>query len=154
MRSQHTHTHFETNFLSFRLKETLAAVVAPQIPEDLMQRGTSPPRDGRLPTCTSPPLTEKPPWPFLNPHLVSFPFYPPLSSSPFSLHLSIPSPCGNRGPPISPQATVNVWHGGAGSQSPQKPAVSMQDAHSEIIRTFIHVKEHRSVGGLLRQVFL
>lgn len=72
-----THTHFETNFLCFRLKETLAAVVAQQIPEDLMQRGTSPPRDGRLPTCTSPPLTEKPPWPFLNPHLVSFPFYTP-----------------------------------------------------------------------------
>lgn len=43
----------------------------------------------------------------------------PLS---FSLHLSIPLPCGNLGPPISPQATVNVWHGGTGSQSPQKPA--------------------------------
>lgn len=57
------------------------------------------------------------------------------------------------GPTISPQATVDVWHEGTGSQSPQKPAVSIPDALSEIIRTFISIGEHGSLRYLLRQGF-
>lgn len=58
---------------------------------------------------------------FLQPTPCLISMLPALPLS-FSLHLSIPLPCGNLGPPISPQATVNVWRGGTGSQSPQKPA--------------------------------
>lgn len=54
---------------------------------------------------------------FLQPTPCLISILPPLPLS-FPLHLSIPPPCGNLGPPISPQATVNVWHAGTGSQSP------------------------------------
>lgn len=70
-----------------------------------------------------------------------------------SIHLSITTQSSAIGPTISPQATVDVWHEGTGSQSPQKPAVSIPDALSEIIRTFISVREHGSLRYLLRQGF-
>lgn len=91
---------------------------------------------------------------FLQPTPCLISILPLFSLLSFSLHLSIPPPCGNLGPPISPQATVNVWHGGTGSQSPQKPVMSMCDAWSEIIRSSISVGEHGSVCDLFSQVFL
>lgn len=70
-----------------------------------------------------------------------------------SIHLFITTQSSAIGPTISPQATVDVWHEGTGSQSPQKPAVSIPDALSEIIRTFISIREHGSLRYLLRQGF-
>lgn len=81
---------------------------------------------------------------FLQPTPCLISILPPFSLLSFSLNLSIPPPCGNLGSPISPQATVNVWHGGTGSQSPQKAVMSMLDAWSEIIRGFIIVRERDS----------
>lgn len=98
---------------------------------------------------------------FLQPAPCLVPIFPPLSFS-LSLHLSIHLSAASQSsttlrepisPTISPQATVNVWHESTGSQSPQKPAVSIPDALSEIIRTFISIREHGSIRYLLRQAF-
>lgn len=65
-----------------------------------------------------------------------------------SIHLSITSQSFTTlwepiSPTISPQATVGVE--GMVSQSPKKPVVSIPDALSEIIRTFISIREHGSI---------
>lgn len=87
-------------------------------------------------------------------------FHPSFFS--FSLHLSIHLSITTQSlttlwesisPTISPQATVDVWHEGTVSQSPRKPVVSIPDALSEIIRTFIRIREHGSIRYLLRQGF-
>lgn len=80
---------------------------------------------------------------FLQPTPCLLPIFSPSFSS-LSLHLSLSihlsvTTLSLVSPKISPQATVNVWHEGTGSQSPQKPAVSIPDALSEIIRAFISI---------------
>lgn len=151
MRSQYT-LAFKLIYSQFPTEGDPGRRCGAEIPEDLMQLSRSLPVTADYPLHISS-FNRKAFLAFPKPTPCFIFILPPLLSS-FSLHLSIPPPCGKLGPPIFPQATVNVWHGGTGSQSPQKPAVSMRDAHSEIIRSFISVREHGSVCDLLRQVFL
>lgn len=87
----------------------------------------------------------------LSPRLASF-----TASHSFSIY-----PCVHKHPVLShPMGTYQfndfsssycqLWHAGTRGQSPQKPAVSILDALSEIIRTFISIREHGSVLCLLR----